>query len=212
MTLRDTDGRECLFLDIFLRLVFYHQLTHGGEGVGEIDAQHILMAVEGDHSHFGGIVGSHNTRHIAVVVYRHLQLSRLMRLDIVAHYAHLGIIGTCNRVFISVEAGIVGILILGRDESFIPLEGELSHLALVITHPAQLSAVSGEDHATVGSKLLFVDPVGDAIDNLIKFSILGHLTLSIVVEQFYQVDIILSHESHHLSVGREDRSLLCSSF
>ena len=90
------------------------------------------------------------------------------------------------------------------------LHGILLHLRLVVFYPAYLLAVGSEHHRRVGHKLLLIHPVGHSVDYLIKFSVLRHLALGIVVEQFDEIDIVLPYECYHRAVGRKDRSLLRS--
>ena len=43
---------------------------------------------------------------------------------------------------------------------------------------------------------LFVDPVGDAVDDFVELSVLRHLALGVVVEQFHEEEVVVANEGH----------------
>ena len=60
------------------------------------------------------------------------------------------------------------------------------------------------------AELLFVHPVGNAVDDGVAPSVVSHLHLGVAALQVDQEDVTFTHEGHPLTVGREQRRLLRS--
>ena len=185
-----------LLADIFVHLLFYHLLGDGAQRIDHKDAQTVLMAVQCVHSHLGGLLHSLQTGHIAVLVHRHLQLAHLLALDVIAPHR-------CRRVAVAGKGILIGgmRLVAQRQRVFL-------HLALVVAHPYQLLAIGGKHHRVAVTELLFVHPVGNAVDDLVLLAVLRHLHLGIVIQQLHQEDVVVTHKGNLLTVGREQRRLL----
>ena len=122
-----------------------------------------------------------DARNVSVGIQRHLHGTRLAALDVEAHHAHLRVPFTGNGVLIRIRPGIVGKGVHLRPCPLVEREGELPHLTLIITNPAELLRVGRERHALRRRELLFVHPVGYAVDDLIALAISRYLYFSIVV-------------------------------
>ena len=197
-----------LLLDVFLRLILDEQLTHRRKRIGLVNAQTVLMAIEREHQYLLRLGCRLDARDIAVGIQWHLQLACLSAGNIKAPYRTLGIVSTSHWIFIGVGTWIFGILIVSRSLSLIERHGILAHLRFVVAHPYQLLAVSRKHHRTIVSELLFVHPVGDAVDDFILASVLRHLALGIVVEQLDEKDVVVAHEGYQRTVLREQWRLL----
>ena len=86
------------------------------------------------------------------------------------------------------------------------------HLRLVKTDVGQHLAVGAEIEGTAVAELLFVHPVGDAVQHVVELSVGSHLRLAAVEEQFHEVQVIVSHKGYEVAVGREEGYLLGASF
>ena len=198
-------------LDILIDLVGYNQFGKCREWIYHIYRKVVLMAIQCEHCHLRGILGRGNAGDISIGIHGHVELASLMRLDVIAPNRHLGIVLACLGIFIGIKPRIGGVFIHVGMTATEELHGILLHMRLVVFYPAYLLTVGSEHHRRVGGEFLLIHPVGHAVDNLIKLSVLGHLTLGIVIEQFDKVNVILPYEGNHCSVGREDGCLLRTS-
>ena len=82
------------------------------------------------------------------------------------------------------------------------------HLTLIIAYPYNLLGIGTEDHGRIKRKLFLVHPVGQSIDDFVELTVLGHLTLGIVIKQFHEKDVIVADESYLVSVGTPHGNLL----
>ena len=105
-----------------------------------------------------------------------------MALDVVAPHTDRRVDLAGFRVLIRVEARVGFVLAAGGVQALEQLQRVSPHLSFVVFYPAYHSAVGVEAVRAVGAKLLLVDPVGQAVDNLIELAISGNLALSVVVE------------------------------
>ena len=166
------------------------------------------MAVHRGHDNAVFRACRQNARHVAVGVDGHLQLACLSAFHVVAPGRHLRVVFAGLRIFVAVESGIVCIFAALRPHSLEHLQRVLLHVAPVEANPAEHLAVGREAEGAIEGKLLFIDPVGDAVDNLIELAVFRHLRFGIVVEQLHEENIPFAHEGHLRSVGVPQRSLL----
>ena len=169
------------------------------------------MTVHRHDSHLCGVTGSLDTGYIAIGIKGHTDFARLMRLDIIAHDLHLRIHLSWNRILVGIVARILGILAALGCQTLEELHRILLHRTFIIANPHNLSGVCREHHRRIGRKLLLIHPIGNTVDDGIALTILGHLTLCIVIEQFHQIDIILTHKGYLIAVWREHWCLLGAS-
>ena len=166
------------------------------------------MTVEREHQYFLHFFSGKDARDITIRIQRHLQLSCLPAGYVEAPHTASGILFTSHRIFIGVFAWIVGIFLHLRCQPFVHRHGILPDSRLVVAHPHQLLAVGTEHHSPVIAKLLFVHPVRNTVDHLIALAVFRHLTLGVVIEQFHEEYIVLTHKGNHRSVWREQGCLL----
>lgn len=74
------------------------------------------------------------------------------------------------------------------------------NIFLVEADESQHLAVGTEFQRTVEGELLFVNPVGDAVQHLVLFSVFCHLAFAVAVEQFYKEDVVVAYKSHLIAV------------
>ena len=208
MIVSQLDILQHLFLDIFVYLVLHSQLADSRQRVSHIDAQHILMTVHRHDGHLRRIACGLDTGDIAVGIQRHIDLARLMRLDIIAEHTDLRVHLSRHRILIGIVAWVLRIVAELGIQPLEQLHGVLLDGAFVITDPYDLPRIGREDHRATGRELLFIDPVGYAVDNLVLLSVSSHLTLCVVIEQLHQIDVILPDKGNLITVGREDGRLL----
>ena len=199
---------EHVLLHIFGNAFLDEQLGNGGACIHGVEVQHVLMAVHRSHDDLIGFAHREDARQIAIGVDRHLQLACLSALDVEAPSRNGGIHLAGLRIFIAVEAGIelvFGTLGLHALEE---LQRIFAHGFLVEAHPAEHRAIGREAEGAVVLELLFVDPVGDAVDDLVELSVLRHLALGVVVEQFHEEEVVVANEGHLQAVGAPQGNLL----
>ena len=208
MAIRNLHIGKDILVDILVDLVFHNLLADGTQRIGGKDAQAVLMAVQREHQHFRRVVRRHDAGNIAVGIKGQLDGARLVALDVETQHAELRVLFACLRIFVGVEAGIGSKLLALRLHTAKHRHAVFLDLALVIAHPDNLFRVGREDHSTVVRELLFAHPVGQSVDDLVAFAILRHLTLGIIVEQFHEEDVIVTHKGYLGAIGREEGCLL----
>ena len=166
------------------------------------------MAVLRQHEYALGVVGGEDARHVAVLVEGQLHLADYVALDVVAVHADGGIRLAGHGVFVGVGAGVGGVGVEGGRLSAIEGEGVLAHGRLVIANPREHRGVGVEGEGAVEGELLFVDPVGLAVDDFVVLAVLRHLYLGVVEEQFHEEEVVLPDEGHHGAIGGEGGHLL----
>ena len=178
--------------------------------IGHVDVHAVLMAVEGDHSQFGGVARKVYAWHIAVGVEREFECAGYTVLDVEGHHRHITVFGTGHRIFVVVGTGIFVILLTGGISALKLLNAVNGHLALVVAHPGKHLRVARKVERTGCGKLLLVHPVGQAIYHLVKFAVLRHLALGIAKEQLYKEQVVVAHKGYDIAIGREKGHLLRS--
>ena len=86
------------------------------------------------------------------------------------------------------------------------------HIRLIKTHPCNHFAVCREIECAIHCKLLFVHPVSLSVQYFFRLAIFCNLTFSIIIKQLHEEKISFTYESYKISVWRELRTLLWSSF
>lgn len=74
------------------------------------------------------------------------------------------------------------------------------NIFLVEADESQHLAVGTEFQRTVEGELLFVNPIGDAVQHLVLFSVFRHLAFAVAIEQFHKEDIVVAYKSHLVAV------------
>ena len=92
--------------------------------------------------------------------------------------------------------------------TFVHLQTILRDLTLIEAHPAKHGTIGIERKRAVETELLLIHPVGNTVDDLVLYSILGYLTLCIVIQKFYEEDVIVADERHLLTVVAPHGNLL----
>ena len=197
----DTKLCQHVLLDIFLNLVLNDHLTDRRQRVAHIHLQQVLMTIHRHDSHLRRVIRWQQARNIAIGIKRQVKRTRLVRLDVIRQYLHFRVLHTSQGVFIGIVARVVTVLLLLWCQSFEQLHGILRHSGLIVTYPNDLLGVGREDHRRIGGELLLIDPIRNAIDNLIALAILRHLTLGIVVEQLDEVNIVVTNKGYLIAIG-----------
>ena len=200
-------GVGCL-ADVAVVGLAQHHLGFGGAGIDHIDLHAVLVAIEGDDGEFGGVVGEVDAGNVAVGIEGHLEGSGDAVLDVVGVDAHLGVGRACHGIFIGVFTGVEVVVGMGGMAALEHLHVIDIHAALVVAHPSEHLAVGRETEGTVGGELLFVDPIGDAVDDFVELAVLRHLYLCIAIEELDDEEVALAHEADDVAIGRELRHLL----
>ncbi len=208
IVIANLDTCHSLFLNIFLHTLFEQKMSHGAARVDGIEIQNILMARHGIDEHFVGIGRGFDSWHVAVGIDGHLELLDTVTLDVVAPGRDLGVVRSSLRIFVTVQSRIFSILLALGVAAFVQLERVLLHVLLIVAKPAEHRAVGIEGHGGVELELLLIDPVGNAIDDLVELPVFRHLVLSIVVEQLDEEDVVVAHEGDLQTIGRPDWTLL----
>ena len=211
IVLANADSLHSLFLHILGHALLNQQLRQGAARVDRVEIEHVLMTVHGVNQYLLGILGRQDAGHVAILIHRNLQLLGLVALDIVAPSRHLRVVLASLRVLVAIITGIQLKLLLLRFHALIQLQRVLLHLRLVELEPAQHRTIGVEGQRAVERKLLLVNPIGNAIDDLVKLTIGSDLTFAVVVEQLHQEDVVVAHESHLVSIGRPYGHLLRTS-
>ena len=158
------------------------------------------MAVQCHDGKLVGVLGKADAGNIAVCIYRHVYLAGHFRLDVEGVYGHFGIYFSRFRIFVSIlsrillERGEVGGL-SGKKRERVG-----GNIFLVEADESQHLAVGTEFQRTVEGELLFVNPVGDAVQHLVLFPVFRHLAFAVAVEQFYKEDVVVAYKSHLVAV------------
>ena len=208
MVFRHNGRGHHLLLHILGHALFHEQLGDGGIGAHGVDVEHVLMAVHRIDQHLLRIAGGQDSGHVAISLHRHLQLLHTAALDVVAPCGDLRVHLTSLGVFVGIKAGISGILLALGLHAPEHLERILLHGTLVKTNPTKDGAIGIETECLVKREFLFVNPVGDAIDDLVELPVFRDLHLGIVIEQLHDEDVAFAHESHLITVGRPCGHLL----
>ncbi|CCY93473.1 uncharacterized protein BN461_00916 [Bacteroides sp. CAG:1076] len=170
------------------------------------------MAVQCHDGKFFRVGRKLDARDISVGIQRQIHLAGNVTLDVVRVYGNLRVDFSCLRVLIFVHSRISGILALFGRHTLVPREAVHRHLTLVEADIRNHLAVGTEVERTVERKLFLVHPVGNTVQHLIIFAILGDLRFTVAKQQLDQKNIVVADESHLKSVGREKRHLLRSVF
>ena len=131
-----------------------------------------------------------------------------MTLDVVTPSSHCRVLLTCLRILIAIKPWIEFIFLALWLHSLEQLQRILTDGLLVEAHPAQHGTIGSEAESTVVLKLLLVNPVRNTVNDFVATTILRHLTLSIVIEQFHEEKVIVAHESDLCTVGTPQGHLL----
>jgi len=197
-----------LLLHIFGHALLDEQCGQGAARIHRVEVEIVLMPVQRVHHHAVRVGCGQDARHIAIGIEGHPELQNLVRLDVVAPGRDDGVVLSGLRIFVGIQSGVIGILLMLGVASAEELQGIGLHPRLVVAQPAEHGAVGGEGEGAIESELLFVHPVGDAIDDVVELAVGGHLALGIVVEQLHKEDVVIAHEGHLPAVGRPHRDLL----
>ena len=74
------------------------------------------------------------------------------------------------------------------------------HLCFIKTNISNHLAVGTEFQCTVEGELFFIYPIGDTIQYGITFTILCHLTFTVTIQEFDQINVVIPHEGNHSSI------------
>ena len=166
------------------------------------------MAVHGINHNLVGVRRRQNTRHITICIQRNSQFLCAVALDVIAPRRHYRVRLTGLGVLIRIASRIDSIFLLFGFESFEQLQGILLYCRLVIAYPAQHRTIGIEGECRVETELLFVHPVGNAVNDLIELTVLCHLALTVIVQQLHKIDVVVAYKGHLQTVGRPYRALL----
>ena len=141
-----------------------------------------------------------NARNILIALAAHIDLRASTRCNIIDIQLDRRVSLACLRIleFIGaiVELGIVA-------HHF-----ELLDLALVETQVGHLRAIGREGKRSRKCKLLLIDPIRCAVDNVVTLAV-GRQTLHrTTILHISDIEVILSHKTHPAIVGRDDRVAL----
>ena len=178
--------------------------------MGLIDGEGVLMAVHRIEQHATAFHTGIDAGDIALGGKGECYLGLSPTGEVVAPRRHHGIVAAGLRIFIGIFAGIFGILLMLGGKPLEHLQGIGLHIGLIIAYPAEMAGIGGEGHRAAEAELLFVHPVGNAVDDFVAHTVAGHLSLAHLLTHFHQENIIVADEGHTATVGRPDRRLLRS--
>ena len=102
---------------------------------------------------------------------------------------------------------VLKLIIRGIIAVAIHLHRVFRHFRLVEANVSQILAVGRPGHQVRHRELLLINPVGDAVQDLVQLAIFRHLHLRVVVE-LTDPDVVVAYESAHTAVRREGRDHL----
>ena len=208
----EAQGSVSLLAEVTLVGFAQCEARHAAARVHHVEIHAVLVAVEGHHGQTLGVGGADDARHVAVGIEGNRQLTRGAAQEIVAVYAHFRIVGAGNGVFVVVGAGIFGIFLEGGFHALEHLHAIDGDFRLIVAHPAEHLAVGGEVEGARRAKLLFVHPVGDAVEHLVALAVSGHLRFGVAVEEFHDEEVVVARKGHDIAVGREEGRHLGTAF
>ena len=170
------------------------------------------MTISGIDYHASRIAGTLKAWDISIGIYRYLKLLDFLWLYIKAPYRNLGIIFACFRIFVAIFARVCFIFLMFRFHTLEELKRICFDSTFVELYPAKHGAIGIEFEGWIKGKFLFVNPVWQTIYNMIEFAILSNLALAIIVEKFYEEDVVVANECHLQSIWRPYRHLLFATF
>ena len=166
------------------------------------------MAVQRHDCQLVGIRCELDARDIGVCFDLQVHLARYMAFDVVCVYAYFRVVCSGFRVFIVVAARISGVRFLFRSQSLVPLERIHGHFAFIEADIGDHLAVCAEVKCAVKRELLFIYPVGNAVDDFIVFSVFCDLRFAVSEQQLDQIDVVVPYKGNLMAVGRKERNLL----
>ena len=170
------------------------------------------MAVERDHSQTVWVARELYAWNITVRIYGDGHRSCYAILYIKGFDGNFRVFRTCNRIFVVVCTWVFVVLLESGVRTFEFLDGIDGHFAFIIANPRQHFAVGRESEAAICGELLFVDPIRDAVEYLVEFSVFRNLTLSVIEEELDEEKVVLARKGNHRSVGGENGHLLWAAF
>ena len=129
---------EYILLDVLIHLVFDGQFANRRQRICHIDTQLVLMTIHRKNGNLRSIVGSFNSRDIAIGIQGHIDFACLSTLDIKAVHTYLRINLSWNGILISIVARIFGKLAALRLQALKQLHRVLLNCTLIIANPDDL--------------------------------------------------------------------------
>lgn len=68
------------------------------------------------------------------------------------------------------------------------------------------------NQTAIGGKFLFIDPVGQTVNDFVELAVFRHLHLCIAKEQLNKEEVVAPGKGNDVSIGREKRNLLRTAF
>ena len=185
------------FLHILGHTLFNHQLRLTRKRIERIKIQFVLMSVHRKGYHTLGIRSLLYARKITVRSQRYIHAYCLAGFHIITPKAHHRVVLTSLGILIGIFTWIIGILFQGRLLTAEQLQGVSLHLRLIITNPAECSSVSIPSKSLIETKLFFVHPVRDTINDFIELAVVCNLYLLLTI---CDKKIVPSYKSHMAGV------------
>ena len=185
-------------LDVGLVLFGVERTNLARRGVGSQQLHTVLQTVHTHKSQNVGIFGPLHTRQVLVVLATRFQTHGRAVLEAV--YVDI------NHRVVLAGLGILVVVIVGI-ETAPSLHRELAHTAFVEAVIGDALRVGAPVEALRDGKLLFIHPVGGAVDNGVHTTVRGDLMLFLRVK-IHVEQIVVAHVGHLGAIGRERRQAL----
>ena len=177
-------------------------VAHGRGGVGNQHFHLVLSAVKSHYAKAFGCARPEDARHVDVRFGADVHgldgpLAHVVDVD-----AHLRIGLAGFGILVAIGARIELAFSALRVRCLVDGELIFVHFALVEADEGQLAAVVRPLEGLVEAEFLFVDPVGQAVDDLVGLAAGRHGALRTVGE-FLDIEVVVVDKGHHLPVGRK---------
>lgn len=173
--------------------------------VGGEDFEMVLMAVKSLDCKDVFVLRPFHSRKIDVGLLPCVHLCRLSAFEVIDIDFDDGVVFAGLRVFETVPVGV------SRFEADELLHLELFHLRLVEFVEGDFLAIGRPEITEREAELLFIDPVGGTINNMVVEAVVGELRL-VSRSEVLNKQVVVAHESDFRCVGRERGEALAAVF
>ena len=185
-----------------LALLRIDEFCHRRARIDGIERYFVLMAITFCHHQAVGGLAIDDFGDIIIGIHRHIHRFQRAIFHIIAHHTHLRVLATGFGILIIVSSGIKAIFLDRIACSVIHLHRIHRHARFIPSYKRKCQIVGSPGKRIEQSKFFLIHPIGNTIDYFIHFAVFGHRHHASVIE-FFDIDVVLMHKSHHTSIGRE---------
>ena len=196
----ENDIIEYILTDISIAFVAQHLFANSGTWVTKVHVKAVLVAVQRYNSQFVRIMCKADARNISIGIHRYLHFTCHFRFNIKRMYRHFRVSFSGLWIFIGVISRILFESCDMRIASCKDGKTVRGDLCLIKTDISNHLAVGTEFQCTVEGELFFIYPIGNTIQYGITFTILCHLTFTVTIQEFDQINVVIPHEGNHSSI------------